>query len=106
MKTTYRWDGERFVDKRTGEPMEAPDVIAVPYIASDIAPYLSVASGKMVDGRAARREDLKRTGCREVDPSEYKIESARTEKWAKRLGVPHVPDNGPERMPTTIGPEI
>ncbi len=84
--------------------MEAPDRIAVPYIASDIKPYRSVASGKMVDGRSARREDLKRTGCREVDPSEYKAETCRTEKWAKRLGLPHVPDPGPQRMPNYVGP--
>lgn len=42
----------------------------VPYMISDIADYYSIASGKLVSGRADRREDLKRTGCREVDPSE------------------------------------
>ena len=41
-------------------------------ITRDIAPYMSMASRQMIDGRAAQREDLKRTGCRVVDPGEYK----------------------------------
>jgi hypothetical protein len=104
MKTTYVLKGGQWVNKATGEPMVTGDAIAVPYIASDIKPYFSVASGKMVDGRAQRREDLKRTGCRETDPSEYKVETARTKKWAKILNVPHVPDPGPERMKDYVGP--
>lgn len=104
MKTTYRWDGERFVNKATGEPMQTIDRIAVPHIASDIKPYFSVATGKMIDGRAAQREDLKRSGCRIVDPSEYKPQTCRTKKWADRLGKEWVPDKPPERLPTTIGP--
>lgn len=106
MRYVYR-DGA-WRDPETGAPMELPqdDSIALPYIASDIKPYRSVASGRMIDGRAAQREDLKRTGCRLVDPTEYKIETARTKKWADRLGVDHVPDAGPERMSTTIGPDV
>ena len=41
-------------------------------IQPDIKPYWSVASNKLVDGKTQRREDLIRTGCREVDPSEKK----------------------------------
>jgi len=81
----YRWDGRQWVSKSTGEPMEAPDRIAVPMVQSDIKPYMSVVSNKMIDGKAAQREDLKRSGCRLVDPSEYKVEGCRTEKWARRL---------------------
>jgi hypothetical protein len=103
MRYVYR-DGE-WRDPSTDEPMSVPDTVAVPYIASDIKPYRSVASGKMIDGRSAQREDLKRNGCRLVDPSEWKIETARTAKWAKRFGVDHVPDKGPERLPDTVGPD-
>ena len=39
-------------------------------IMGDLPAYESPIDGKVVDGRAARREDLKRTGCREYDPSE------------------------------------
>lgn len=105
MTTYVRRDGQ-WVDKATGEPMEVPNVVAVPYITPDIAPYKSVASGKWIDGRTAQREDLKREGCRLVDPSEWKIETARTKKWADRFKVDHVPDKGPERLPVTVGPDV
>jgi hypothetical protein len=39
-------------------------------IQPDIKPYFSVASNRMIGSRSTRREDLKITGCREVDPSE------------------------------------
>lgn len=104
----YVWRDGRFRDPSTNEPMALPDGddIALPYIASDIKPYYSVVSNRMIDGRAAQREDLKRNGCRLVDPSEYKPETCRTEKWAKRLKKEFVPDKGPERLPSTVGPEI
>ena len=96
MRYVYR-DGD-WRHPETGEPMDVPDVVAVPYITPDIQAYKSVVSNKVIDGRAAQREDLKRNGCRLVDPSEWKIETARTAKWAKRFGVDHVPDKGPERL--------
>jgi len=61
-----------WIDKTTGKPMETRgDFVPTPQITRDIAPYMSMASKQMIDGRAAQREDLKRTGCRVVDPSEY-----------------------------------
>lgn len=36
----------------------------------DIRPYRSPVGTGEISGRVARREDLKRAGCREVDPSE------------------------------------
>lgn len=41
-----------------------------PYIQGDLPGYLSPVTGQLVDGRRDRREDLARSGCREVDPSE------------------------------------
>lgn len=62
-----------WIDKTTGKPMETRgDFVPTPQITRDIAPYMSMASKQMIDGRAAQREDLKRTGCRLVDPTEYK----------------------------------
>lgn len=46
--------------------------LPMPYVRGDIQPYVSPVTGKTIDGRAARREDLARSGCREVDPSECK----------------------------------
>lgn len=89
-----------------GRPMEIPhrDGPCVPMIQSDIAPYRSVVSNKLIEGRAAQREDLKRSGCRLVDPSEFKVEKAQTKKWAERLKVDWAPEKPAEHMPTTIGP--
>lgn len=74
------------------------------YIMSDLPGYKSVASGKWVDGRRDRREDLKRAGCREVDPSEGP-KACRTKKWAERLRMDHDPQykysNGTGEAPVT-----
>lgn len=88
----------RMVNKQTGEPLNDNDeyVPSVPYVAPDLPAYYSHASLKMVEGRTARREDLKRTGCREVDPSEGP-KTCKTEKWARRLGVEHDPNAGRPR---------
>ncbi len=82
--------------------MELPegDGVAMPMIQSDTPGYMSVASGKYIEGRTARREDLKRTGCREVDPSEGP-KTCRTEKWARKLKMDHDPDGGrPKHWPS------
>lgn len=39
-------------------------------IIKDIPEYVSPVNGKVIGSRSERREDLKRTGCREADPSE------------------------------------
>lgn len=36
-----------------------------PFVWGDLPAYESPASGLMIEGRAARREDLRRSGCRE-----------------------------------------
>ena len=69
---------EEFVDRDTYYAMKAQRAPAkvsdlpMPYIRGDLPTYISPVTGKPVEGRAARREDLARSGCREVDPSEYK----------------------------------
>ena len=57
--------------RHNSEPNKRSD-LPFPYIRGDLPPYRSPVTGKIIEGRAARREDLARTGCREVDPSEYK----------------------------------
>ena len=56
-----------------------------PQVYGDLPEYLSPVTGLPVDGRYARREDLKRSGCREVDPSEFKP-AYKSEKLRKRYG--------------------
>ncbi len=40
------------------------------HIISDTPAYMSPLGTGLIDGRRARREDMKRAGVREVDPSE------------------------------------
>ena len=62
----YRWD------KDAGKMVEAPtrESFRGVTVISDLPEYFSPVTGRPVDGRSARREDLARAGCREVDPSE------------------------------------
>ena len=91
--TKYTWHDGAWRDSE-GQPMElAGDDVCAPMVQSDTPAYFSVASGKMIDGRRARRDDLARTGCREVDPSEGP-KFCRTKKWAERLGMEWNPDGG------------
>lgn len=41
-----------------------------PYVAGDLEAYTSPIDGRVIDGRAARREDLKRNHCRPYEVSE------------------------------------
>lgn len=65
--------GETLYDRETGERApDVPDILVSPMIRSDLPSYISPITKKPVEGRAARREDMARSGSREVDPSEYK----------------------------------
>lgn len=94
MITRYVYRNGDFVNKETGEPMQpGGNGICAPRVQSDYQAYYSHASGKMIEGRKARRDDLARTGCREVDPSEGP-KTCRSEKWARKLGLEHDPSAG------------
>lgn len=62
------------IDRHTKKLVKVQDVDnyenRVHHIMPDIAEYQSPVSLRMVNGRTQRREDMKVTGCREVDPSE------------------------------------
>lgn len=65
------------LDSQTRELVEIVDgprrKPVAPMIMSDIKPYVSPLGWKHeVGSRSERREELKRHGCREVDPSERK----------------------------------
>lgn len=86
----YVWRDGRMIDKDTGEEItrdpNAP--VCLPQIRGDLPGYLSPVTGQWVEGRAARREDLARSGCREVDPSEwhgeYRKEKYERNSWEAR----------------------
>ena len=85
-------DDGSFIDKATGEKLVIRSKrIATPMIISDIEPYKSPITGEVIGGRAARRDDLKKHDCvdaRELGDSFGKRKGVRSEKWAKRLGLP------------------
>jgi hypothetical protein len=76
--TRYIWRSGHFIDRMTGEPMltgEPPTssgAIVCPSVMPDLPAYASPLGDGMIEGRSARREHLKRNGCRELDPSEFK----------------------------------
>jgi hypothetical protein len=86
MKYVWSREQQAFID-REGNPMQAPDRVCAPLICSDIKPYMSPLGTGMIDGRKARREDLRRNDCREVDPSEY-TPVFKNEKFARKRGLP------------------
>jgi hypothetical protein len=84
----YVWSRERhcFVDPKTDKPMDLPkgNVITLPQIVSDLPAYMSPLGTGLIDGRRARREDLKRNNCREVDPGTWTPSEAFREREARK----------------------
>jgi len=80
----YVWTGKGFVDKHSGLEMHKPYAgqICKPTIQGDIAEYVSPITGKPIDGRTAQRDDLARSGCRVVDPSENEMKF-KSKRYAK-----------------------
>lgn len=85
-------DDGSFIDKVTGQKLVIKrKSIARPMIISDIEPYKSPVTGEVIGGRSARRDDLKKHDCvdaRELGDSFGKRKGVKSEKWAKRLGLP------------------
>lgn len=88
MASGYKVVNGRLIDKVTGEVscFDPSAPVGAPYVVGDLPPYKSPLGTGVIDGRRARREDLARSGCREVDPSEHKVEW-RNEAWARKRGL-------------------
>lgn len=76
---------------------------SVVQVISDIPAYKSPLGDGWIEGRAARREHFKRTGTREVDPSEFKG-GYTNERFARKHGghATHDPEPQAGRMPTWV----
>lgn len=87
--TRYVWRDGRFRDRATNEPMPIPerDGVCCPLIQSDITEYRSPIDGSMITSRSARREDLKRNDCVEVDPPK-KPRGYKNPNFARKRGLP------------------
>ena len=66
------------VPKQEAEPLHEVMVIG------DIEGYESPVTGLWVEGRRQRREDMKRSGCREYEPSEKQEMFANRERELDR----------------------
>lgn len=72
MRKRWVWDNE----KEELVPQKERNPARLHYVMGDVKDYHSPSTldekgnFKLISGRAQRREDLKRSGCREVDPSE------------------------------------
>lgn len=63
---------EEYYASKWAEAAKNVSDLPMPYVRGDLKPYKSPITGQTVEGRAARREELAKYNCREVDPSEYK----------------------------------
>ena len=69
--------------------------VKAPNIMRDIETYKSPLGTGEITSRSHRREDLKRGGCREVDPSEFNA-VYHNPKFARRLGKEWTPPDSPK----------
>ena len=90
----YVFRDGHFRDRKTGEPMLDPSKPwepVTPMIINDIEPYISPASGNVIGGRAARRDDMARAGAvdaRDVgSPTGGKLKNKR---FAEKHGLTHL----------------
>jgi hypothetical protein len=85
----YRLVEGRLVNVYTGEPLndDSPYTPAIPYVVSDTPAYKSPVTGEVIEGRHARREDLKKHDCVEVDPKPRR--GFRNKAFAEKHGLPY-----------------
>ena len=89
MKRTFVWRNGQFVDKATGKPEPSTSgAICMPYVRGDLPAYQSPVTGEWIEGRAARRNDLAKHGCFEIDPPTKKY--LKNERFAKKHKVEHL----------------
>lgn len=95
------WNGQAWVPDRGQRFRQAG-----PYVVSDLPAYKSPLGTGVVEGRTARREEMKRHNCREVDPTEFNA-VYRNPKFAKKYGLELGGDPLPraKRMNPIIGPK-
>ncbi len=90
--TKYVKRNGRWVDASSGEPMlteaQRKGPIPTPTIISDIQPYRSPVDGRPVMSRSDRRDDLKRHGCVEYEPSLSPTKGKiRNKRFAEKRGL-------------------
>lgn len=80
----YVWRDGAWRDSDGNKMETSGDGICAPRIISDLPAYMSPLGTGLIDGRRARREDLKRHNCREVAPDEIRRSEAFIEREARK----------------------
>ena len=84
-KCGKREDGFRTVDERHDSPLchgaRMGIVISLAHVQADLPGYESPTTGKWIEGRAARREDLKRSGARPYEGFEVEKSARPINAW-------------------------
>lgn len=84
----YVWKDGDFVSRETGEPMHVTHSgVCMPYVLSDVAPYVSPVTGDAITSRSTRREEMKRHDLVELPPRKTP-RGVYSEKMAKKTGLP------------------
>ena len=84
--TTYVMRDGALTDKRTGQPLKAPNRIAAPMVIGDIPEYRSPIDGKVIGSRSQQREDLKVNDCVLLPPRQ-KPRGYRNPSFARKRGL-------------------
>lgn len=84
-RRTYVIRDGKAVLKQDAEPA------LVHQVMPDIPDYRSPLGTGTISGRVQRREDLKRHGCVEVDPGQFKPKYI-NERFARKHGLPFSPE--------------
>lgn len=86
----YKWRDGQWVG-RDGLPMlnqgDRAGPIAAPQVMRQMPEYESMTSGKLIDDRAVRREDMKRAGAVEMDPPKEPLPYL-NKRFTKKHGLP------------------
>lgn len=92
MKSTIVARNGILVDKATGAPIVSRRArIYAPRVQSDLPAYVSPRGTGVIEGRAARRNDMAAGNVRETDPSEWK-DGFQNERFAKKRGLEWQPE--------------
>lgn len=83
----------------SGVPMTK--IVEAPAVVGDYEGYISPATGKWVEGRRQHHEDLKRSGCRILEPGESSQEMEKTRQRQAR--VEKEIDDAVERTAAELG---
>lgn len=83
--STYTYKNGKWFDKKTGEEVTLPSRAdswsgGSLQIIRDIDGYDCPITGKFISSRAEHRENLKRTGCRNLEPGESRDAIKRKEQ--------------------------